>query len=138
VPPDDGFEPNDTSDTATNFGALIGSQSYAGLTINYHIVSGFRVYDQDFYRWTMGASGTFTATLSNIAASGGIFQEKILALLPNNSLQTLATSSFTTATTQTISAPVSAGQAIFLWVYGVGFVAGFSPTGTYDFSVSLH
>jgi hypothetical protein len=138
TPPDDRFEPNDTSDTATNFGALHGAQSFSGLSINFHIVSGFKIYDQDFYRWTMGASGTFAATLSNIAVTGGILQERILALEPNGSLQPLATSSFSSATTQTISAPVSAGQTIFLWVYGIGFAAGSSSLGTYDFSVSLN
>jgi hypothetical protein len=138
APPPDRFEPNDTSDTATNFGVLVGAQSQAGLTIDYHLVSGFPVYDQDFYRWTMGASGTFTATLSNIGATGGILQEKILALQPDNSLHTLAVSPFSAATTQTISARVSAGQTIFLWVYGIGFVAGSSTLGSYDFSVSLH
>jgi hypothetical protein len=137
VPASDRFEPNDTSEVATNFGALLGAEAFPGLSINYHIVNGFRVYDQDFYRWTMAASGTFAATLSNIAVTGGILQEKILVLTPNNSLQLLASGPFSSATTQTISAHVSAGQTIFVWVYGIGFVAGSSTLGTYDFSVSL-
>jgi len=136
-PADDQFEPNDTSDTATNFGELIGTQTQTSLTLNGHLVSGHPVYDQDWYRWTMGAPGTFTATLSNIQASGGVFQERIFALMPDNSLQLLGTSPLTAATTQTVSATVSAGQSIFLWVYGVSFTPGSEPVGYYNFSVSL-
>jgi hypothetical protein len=136
-PANDQFEPNDTADTATNFGALIGTQAYTGLTINGHLINGTPVYDQDWYRWIMGTSGTFTATLSNIQAGGGVFQERIFVLLPDNSLQLLASSPLSAATSQSIAANVSAGQKIFLWVYGVPFQAGSGAVGSYDFSVSL-
>jgi hypothetical protein len=136
-PANDQFEPNDTADNATNFGPLVGTEAFAGLTINGHLINGTPVYDQDWYRWTMATSGTFTATLSNIQADGGVFQERIFVLMPNNSLQQLAASPLSAATAQSIAANVSAGQTIFLWVYGVPFQAGSDAVGSYNFSVTL-
>jgi hypothetical protein len=132
-PPNDGFENNDTSNTATNFGPLTGSQAYSGLTINEHIVNGVAIFDQDWYEWTAGASGTFTATLSNISASGGDIQERVFTLAGDGSLQELGASTLTGGVaTQTVSVPVTVGEPLFVWVFGYNFALG-----TYSMTVNL-
>jgi hypothetical protein len=131
-PPNDAFETNDTSETATNFGVLVGSQVLTPLSINLHTVLTTPTYDQDWYRWTAGISGTFTATLSNIQANGGDIHERVFQLMPDNSLQQLGSSTLVGGvSTQTVSVPVQAGAQIFVWVYGYNFALGtYDMTGT--------
>jgi hypothetical protein len=132
-PPNDAFEPNDTSETATQFGVLVGAESFAPLSINIHTVNGHPVFDQDWYTWTAGITGTFTSTLSNIQANGGDINERLFVQLPNGSLELLNSSTLLGGVpTQTASINVQAGQHIYVWVYGYDFALG-----TYDLSVNL-
>jgi hypothetical protein len=132
-PPDDQFDPNDTSERATNFGALNSSETFGPLSINLHNVNGHLIYAQDWWRWTAGHAGTFTATLSNIQAGFGDLHERIFRLLPDNSLQLLGSSTLTGGVaTQSVSVQANAGDLLFVWVYGYNFAVG-----TYNLTVNL-
>ncbi len=79
----------------------------------------------------MPAAGVFNVTLSNITANGDI-HVRVFRLNPNTTLTELGNSTLTGVTSQSVSVGVSAGQAIFVWVYGFNFAEGF-----YDMTVSL-
>jgi hypothetical protein len=134
-PPNDQFEPNDTSDAATRFGVLVGSQSYVDLSINLHTVNGTLIYDQDWYRWQAGISGTFTSTLTSInpTTSGGDIHEKVFKLLGDGSLLQIGASTLIGGVSkQSVAVRVNVGDNLLVWVYGYKFALG-----TYDLNVSL-
>ena len=100
---EDSFEPNDSSDQATNFSALgTGSQTYIALTIAQH-ANGLP--DYDWYRWTAGQSGTFKATI-NYSITGGDLQLRVYTLDTNNHLVQLGASLNVGVTSQSVAVPV--------------------------------
>jgi photosystem II stability/assembly factor-like uncharacterized protein len=127
----DRFEPNDTSDTATNFGGLSGAQSYTGLSILTH-ASG--ALDYDWYRWTALTSGTFSAAEKDTA--GGDL-ELHLFTLSGNTLVELAKDVTPGLVTRGVAAAVAAGQTILVEVKGRETSYGVTAQGTYDLSVNL-
>jgi hypothetical protein len=111
----DRFEPNDTSDQATLFGVLLGSQTFNNLTIATH-PNGLQ--DYDWYRWSAGQSGTFTATIKYTTLDGGDLHIRLFTLNSSGDLVQLASSRLQHVTTQTVSVPVAPGEPLLLWVYG--------------------
>src|SRR5262249_38961147 len=70
APPEDAYEPNDTTDKASNLGTLTTSPMHiGGLTISKH-ANG--LYDYDNFKLTMGGTGTFTATETEEISRGGL------------------------------------------------------------------
>jgi hypothetical protein len=128
-PGPDRFDPNGTSDVATDLGTLTGTETFAGLTI-YRDDRG--LFQDDWWRWTAGQSGTFTSTVSNIAASGGDLNERVYTLINGNLFQLGSSVLLGGVTTQQVSVPVTAGEPIYVWVYGFNHALG-----TYTLTVSL-
>lgn len=135
----DAFEPDETSDRAHNFGTLpsAASQSLQNLTIAQH-ASGLP--DYDWFRWTMGAAGTFTANF-NITSANGPLEMHLFTLDANNTLIELGTISSAGGDTCSFSAPLSAqvraGQPILVEVKGANTSLGFHSEGDYNLTVNL-
>ena len=130
--PDDRFEPNETSDRATQFGVLAaGTTTYANLTVNIH-ANGLP--DYDWYRWTAGQAGTFTATETN--TQGGNL-ELHLFTLQGNTLVDLADSLGRGTTPQTLSTSLSDGQVIFVEIKGNNDSLGHKTQAEYGMTVTL-
>jgi hypothetical protein len=112
-------------------GVLTGSSSFTGLSIDRH-ANGF--FDQDWYKWGMGASGTFTVSLTNINAGGGDLHVRVFRLnAANDTLTELGNSTQVGGfSSQQVAVGVNAGDEIYVWVYGFNFALG-----TYNLSVSL-
>jgi hypothetical protein len=132
--PDDVFEPNDTSDTATDFGALTQSiLDFPDLTINIH-ANGLP--DYDWYKWNVAQDGTFTAniTFQSLALpAGGDLELRVYNLDPtNNTLHLLAAGLSRTSVVQQVQVAVTAGEEIFVEVDGFRH-----KIAKYDLSVSL-
>jgi hypothetical protein len=124
----DPFEPNDSSDRATNFGTLAaGTQNFVGLTIANH-ANGLP--DYDWCRWTIGQSGTFRATIS-YSITGGDLQLRVYGLMDGQLVQ-LGSSLNTGVTTQSVAVAVGGGEPVFVWVYGFN-----GAQGEYSLQVSL-
>ena len=112
---------NDTSAQATNMGALSGSISFNGLTIDIHADG---TVDQDWYTWQMPQSGLLTASLTNIQ-SGGDLWLRIFKEGSNGALSQIGSSTATGVTSQQASVSVNASDQIFVWVFGYNFALGF-------------
>jgi hypothetical protein len=123
----DPFEPNDSSDRATNFGTLSGTENFVGLTIAQH-ANGLP--DYDWYRWTAGQSGTFRATIT-YSIPGGDLQLRVYALM-NGQLVQLGSSLNTGVTSQSVAVAAGSGEPLFVWVYGFN-----GAQGEYSLQVSL-
>src|SRR5262249_6966048 len=118
------------SDQASAMGTLsTGAQSYTGLTINM-LASGS--IDQDFYRWTVGASGTLTVVLTNIQSAGDL-EVRVYNVNSNGTLSQIAAgTNLGHLTSQAASASISAGASIIVYVSGFNF-----SVGSYDMTVAL-
>jgi len=127
--PNDRFELNDTSNTATQFGVLAGSQAFANLTINHHPGTGLP--DFDWYQWTAGKSGTFTAHIDYQSTHGGDLHMRIYTLV-NGMLEQLGSSRNIGVTSQQVSVKVGAGEPLLAWIYGFNH-----EDGTYTLTDSL-
>ncbi len=128
--PDDTLEPNDTSDRATNFGALAqGTQTNAGLTIGRH-ANGLP--DADWFRWTTSTAGTVTVTVNYQPPAGGDLHVRVFTLSGQNALVELGSSLNTGVRTQRVSVAIGAGQPLLVWVFGFDFAQA-----NYDLSVEL-
>ena len=126
------YEPNDTSDVASNIGRLTTAapSSLSALTIN---LKPDGSYDQDWFKWNMGQSGTVTIGMNNISAGGGDLILRVFKLNSNNTLSEIGNSVTTGGvTTRQVSAAVNAGDEIYAWIQGYNFA-----TGGYDLSASI-
>jgi hypothetical protein len=130
APPPDRFEPNDTSDTATNFGVLpAGTDTSGNLSIFDH-PNGF--HDVDWYRWTAGQAGTFSVQINYTIFSGTDLHLRLFVLDSSGVLHQLASSRNMNTTTQMVSVGVAPGEQLFAWIYGFS-----GSQGTYQMTVSL-
>jgi hypothetical protein len=126
---DDAFESNNNSDRASAMGTLTGSASYTDLTIN-RFADGTN--DQDFYRWTMGTSGTFSVQLSNISSSGDL-HFRAYKVNADTTLSEIASGTrIGHFTSQSGGAAVSANEDVIVYVFGFNFA-----DGSYDMAVGL-
>jgi hypothetical protein len=106
---------------ATDLGAAGALTWYNGLTINRH-ANGLE--DQDWYRWSMPASGTFNFNVTGIFSDGDLWV-RVFQLNADNTLTEIANSTLTGgATTQGGSVSVLAGQEIYVWVFGFNHALG--------------
>jgi hypothetical protein len=130
APPPDRFDPNETSDTATNFGAFpVGTQTLAGLSI-FDLPSGFERVD--WYRWTASQGGTFSVQIDYTIFSGTDLHLRLFILDSAGILHQLASSRNMNTTTQRVSVGVTPGEQLFAWIYGFNH-----SQGTYQMTVSL-
>jgi hypothetical protein len=128
--PSDQFEPNDTSDVATNMGAAGAVQTFPNLTIN---LKPTGLFDQDWYKWSIPTSGTLNVTLNNISAFGGDLWLRVFELNSDNTLTQIGSSTVTGGVSvQTALESVTAGQEINVWVFGFN-----NAVGTYTLNVTL-
>jgi hypothetical protein len=126
---DDRFEPNDTSDRATNFGPLNpGTFAQPALNIDRH-ANG--LFDYDWYRWTVTQSGTVTVTINNIVSNGDL-NTRVFTLNRLGTLIELGSSTLQGVTAQAVSVHVTAGEPLLVWVYGFNHALG-----TYDMTLDL-
>jgi hypothetical protein len=126
---DDRFEPNDTSSMATVLGVLhAGTETIGGLTINIH-ANG--VPDNDWFRWTIGASGTFSATINYTPLNGGDLDLRVYALNSSGQLVQLGAGIQRGVKSQHVTVHVTAGEQIYAWIYGFNHEQGdYSLTAT--------
>jgi hypothetical protein len=135
----DRYEPNETSDQATNFGTLGAGQSVLleSLTIANH-TNGLP--DYDWFKWKMGSSGTFTTAFSILATDGDL-ELHLFRLESDNTLTQLAQTTSAGQEecnfTATLSAAVQQGQTILVEVKGVNSSLGVYGHGIYDLNVQL-
>jgi hypothetical protein len=116
----DVFEPNDTSDRATDFGLLTGGvQTFLSLQLAPHDNG---LPDVDWYRWTAARSGTFTVALQY--QSLGDFDVRVFTMGPNNTLMELGAGLSTGTGIQVVSVPVTFGEPLYVWVYGYKHAIG--------------
>jgi hypothetical protein len=116
----DVFEPNDTSDVATDFGLLgTGVEELLALQIATH---ANRLEDQDWYRWTAEQNGTFTVAMQY--QSAGDLNFRVFALGPNNTLMDVADGVSTGTGLQVVNVPVTFGEQLYVWVYGYKHAVG--------------
>lgn len=129
--PEDRFEPNDTSDKATNFGFIgLGAESIPGLTITRH-VNGQP--DYDWFVWVPAATGTFTAQTT--ATNDQI--ELHLFVLRNGALVEVSASTAAGATFRSVGAQVAAGELVFVEVKPRQLAQGVFGQANYDLAVGL-
>jgi hypothetical protein len=127
---DDPFEPNDSSDAATDMGVLSGLESFGGLTIKTH-ANG--MVDQDWFKWSVPTAGTFDVNLTNIQAGGGDIQVRVFTLNANGTLTEVASSTLIGGVSiQGAAAAVPPNSTVYVWVYGFNFAQG-----SYNLNVNL-
>lgn len=131
-PPEDAFESNETTDTATNRGTLSGTDHIGGLTLAKH-ANG--LYDYDVFKYTMGVAGTFTAKETEEASRGGI--ELHVFKQVGNTLVQLGQDQVRRHFVKTVSASVNAGDVIYVQVKGINYARGRMGTGFYHLDDSL-
>jgi Subtilase family len=81
--------------------------------------------------WTAGISGTFSATL-NYNIPGGDLNFRLYMLNSFDDLVQIAAGTLLDVSKQTLSAQVSAGERLYLWIYGYNH-----SEGNYTLGVSL-
>jgi hypothetical protein len=136
---EDAFEPNDTSDRARNFGQRPAGQTLAldNLTIDIH---DNNLPDYDWFRFTMGAGGTFTAAV-DLGANSGNLEVHLFTLNGSDTLVELGSASTASATScdapVAVAAAVRPGQVILVEVKGVETTPGVFGTGFYNLTAAL-
>jgi hypothetical protein len=111
-------------------GVASNTQTFAGLSIDLH-ANGF--FDQDWYHWTTSVAGTFNVSLTSINAGGGDLHVRVFQQNANGTLTELGHGTLVGGFSQQgASVPVTAGEAIFVWVYGYNFAMG-----TYDLNCNV-
>jgi hypothetical protein len=108
-----------SSDQATNLGVLTGTESFSSAIVK----QANGLDGNQWATWTAGQSGTYSATL-NYSIPGGDLNFKLYALNAQHILQQLAAGTNLNVSSQMLSAPVSAGETLYLWVYGYNHSQG--------------
>jgi hypothetical protein len=135
----DTFDPDETSDTAHNFGVLPAGQAVAldNLTIS-TLPNGLP--DYDWFRWKMPASGTFQVNF-NVVETSGDLELHIFTVDSNNTLHELANISTVNAatcnSTQPLAVAVHGGEPIFVEVKGANSALGVHDVGLYNLTVAV-
>ncbi len=131
--PDDAFEPNDTSDAASQMGGLMaGTTAVNNLTINYHANGA---PDYDWFRWTLTQAGTVTATETTTAAGAPTGNLDLhLFMLQGNTLVDLGDST-APGLVHSVSAALPAGAQVLVEVKGHETRFGIMDQGAYNLQV---
>ncbi len=128
--PPDLFEPNDTSDQASNLGGLArGTRALNGLTIGRKPTG---LPDYDWYQGTITVSGRVTARINYNSPEGGDLHLRLFIRTSGGTLTEIASGRGLGVTSQTAAADVTAGSTLLVWVYGFNNVQG-----NYDLSLDL-
>src|SRR5262249_53175551 len=127
---EDLFETNQTSSAAPRMGTLSGSRSVSNLTITIHSNG---LPDYDWFKWTMGRAGTFTA--KETTDQGGPLELHIFKSV-NGSLIALGDATGANSV-QTLSAAVSGGDLVYVEVKGENTAPGVFTTGAYHVEVRV-
>jgi Subtilase family/Domain of unknown function (DUF4214) len=104
-----------TSNTAANLGVLTGTEAFTGLAIK-NQPDGLP--GNQWVEWTAGQSGIFSAQLLYMIAGGGDLNFRLFTLDPSTNLVQLAGATALGVTSQNLSASVTAGETLLLWIYG--------------------
>jgi hypothetical protein len=134
-PPGSGdiYDPNETSDKAYNFGTIARGTNFA-LNPNLPISNTKQgLPEYDWFRWTAGSAGTFTATETIV--SGDL--EMHLFTLRGSTLVEVSNSTARGASTRTLAARLAAGQVIFVEIKGINIGPSAFTQGVYDLSVAF-
>jgi hypothetical protein len=113
----DMFDPNNSSDQATDFGILAaGTTTYANLSIadkppNF-------LPDNDWYQWIADQNGTFMVSIAYKSFDGGDLHLRVFTLDSQNHLIQLGSSRMIGVTSQSVQVSVTAGEPLLVWVYG--------------------
>lgn len=132
TPPDGG----DSSDVATAMGGIGTAKLYKNFDTYRHANGKF---DDDWYAWTMNTGGIFTVDLKmtkavccgpqgQLAGIGDV-HFRIYRVVSGNLMQIAASQ---TSGTKTLSIPVSQGESILVWAYGLYFTQA-----QYDITVDV-
>jgi hypothetical protein len=132
---------NDTSDVAQNFGTLNLTQSQL---LESQVISSAddrdNLPDYDWFRWTAGAVGTFSAGF-NILATDGDMEIHLFRLEGDGTLTQLAQASSANSNEcsfkTTLSVAAQPGQTFLVEVKGANSAPGVYGHGIYDLTVSL-
>jgi hypothetical protein len=127
-------ETNQTSEKAFNEGVLTTTAAINGEGIAPLV--GINWPDYDWYRWTAGQAGIFTATVK-ISAHVGDLELHIFTVNSQDTLINLGNAVVPGATTLTVSTSLSAGEPILVEVKGREIAPGLFGKGLYDLDVSL-
>jgi hypothetical protein len=121
VPGGDQWDPNETSDTAFNFGVLT---TQATLSANLHDDVTTGLPDYDWFRWSAGRTGSLTASLS-ITSGAGPLEIHLFTLAGNTMLELPQ------------GGVVAGGAPILVEVKGVETSPGVFGQAAYDLTVNL-
>ena len=121
------FVGGQTSNTATQMGILTGTQNFSG-TIS-RLPNDLP--SNQWGEWTAGTSGTFIATI-NYGLINGDLNMRLYTLDAAGDLILLASATNLSALSQSLSAPVTAGEPLLLWIYGYNHAQG-----SFGLSVSI-
>jgi hypothetical protein len=133
--PDDEFDPNQTSDKATDFGALAkgADQTFKNLTVNI-TPDGFPNYD--WFRWEPAVTGNATAVLA--LTKGGELEMHLFTLVGDvPTLNEVGVVVSHGAGVYLLTVPVTAKQPFLVEVKGVNSSEGVHDQGQYDLEVKL-
>jgi hypothetical protein len=137
---EDSFEPNETSDRASNMGLLnLGdSQTIPSLTITRHANN---LPDYDWFRWQPAMPGIFTVSFT-VGETAGDLELHLFTINKDGTLVELGSttsglSGSCIASTPAIQAAVSSHQPMLVEVKGVESSPGKWGVGFYDLTVSL-
>jgi hypothetical protein len=132
------FELNETSERATQFGALTPgtSEILENAAIENH-ANGLP--DYDWYRWTAGATGTVTARIGDLAGSGPLELHLFTVngagtLIPLRQVNVAAGDCSLNAL---VAVSVNAGEPVLVEVKGANTSPGTFGTGGYDLLMNL-
>ncbi len=126
------YEPNQTSDTAFDFSTLKAANNqleYEALTI---ANTGSGLPDYDWFKWSVQDAGSFNAAIA--VTSGSNLELHIFTVDGNGDLVDLADDTSGTNTIK-LSAPVTAGQEMYVEVKGINTALGVYGQGTYNLFV---
>jgi len=127
----DGFDPNNSSDQATQFGLLTaGTTTYANLSIGDKPPNFLP--DNDWYEWIADQNGTFMVSIAYKSFDGGDLHLRVFTLDSQNHLIQLGSSRMIGVTSQTAQVSVTAGEPLLVWVYGFNH-----SEATYQMTVTL-
>jgi hypothetical protein len=129
--PPDQYEPNNSSDTATNLGLLTGALSIPNLTI---ATTSGNLPDFDWFRFTAATGGVFTA---NVTESQGGNLEEYIYTLRGNTLVQLAKDQTLGVNAHSLTVEVGPLEPIFVEVKGRNSGRGVWDQGMYELDVSL-
>jgi len=132
APPEDAYEPNETTDKASNLGTLAFGMQINNLTITKH-ANGLCDYDN--FKAVMGRPGTLTVTETEEISRGGL--ELHLFKLVGGTLVDVGDSTARLPLVRTLTVSVKQGDIIYVEAKGRNYAPGRMSTGFYHLNLSI-